>query len=155
MTTPSCRLLILRRARTSKTKGRAVPEHHLAGYGHLAQWHRCIAHSYHPSMSFRPCRVRKYLNILIELNPVLMNPRHALRKSGTYTNLDFAPPPRFKNTETASDAGSIRSNGTGISYTHLHNIRTGAYRISRLPVGMVGTRDDMAASLRPQWDMRS
>ncbi|PYH97761.1 hypothetical protein BO71DRAFT_480947 [Aspergillus ellipticus CBS 707.79] len=60
---------------------------------------------------------------------------HALRKSGLYDNLDFALPPRFKNTDTGSDAGSIRSNRTGISTTHLNNIRTGAYRVSRLPPG--------------------
>ncbi|KAF7115244.1 hypothetical protein CNMCM5793_001671 [Aspergillus hiratsukae] len=64
---------------------------------------------------------------------------HALRKSGTFDNLDFAPPPRFKNAETASDAGSIHSNRTGISAAHLHNIRTGAYRVSRLPPETVGT----------------
>lgn len=82
--------------------------------------------------------------------------RFALRKSGTFTNLDFAPPPRFKNTETASDAGSIRSNGTGgLSSHHMYNIRTGAYRVSRLPADTVGTKDDMAHELRPKWDMRA
>ncbi|KAB8228509.1 uncharacterized protein BDW43DRAFT_291218 [Aspergillus alliaceus] len=79
---------------------------------------------------------------------------HALRKSGTYDNLDFAPPPRFKNLETASDSGSIRSNRTGISTTHLQNIRTGAYRVSRLPPETVGTKDDLISNLRPTWDMR-
>ncbi|KAL3264469.1 hypothetical protein ABHI18_000785 [Aspergillus niger] len=78
---------------------------------------------------------------------------HALRKSGAYDTLDFAPPPRFKN-DTTSDAGSIRSNGTGISSTHLHNIRTGAYRVSRLPADTVGTKDDLMSNLRPKWDMR-
>ncbi|PYI10379.1 hypothetical protein BO78DRAFT_360921 [Aspergillus sclerotiicarbonarius CBS 121057] len=78
---------------------------------------------------------------------------HALRKSGAYDTLDFAPPPRFKN-DTASDAGSIRSNNTGISTTHLHNIRTGAYRVSRLPPDTVGTKDDLISNLRPTWDMR-
>ena len=82
--------------------------------------------------------------------------RFALRKSGTFTNLDFAPPPRFKNAETASDAGSIRSNGTGgLSNTHMRNIRMGAYRVSRLPANTVGTKDDMATELRPKWDMRA
>ena len=80
--------------------------------------------------------------------------RHALRKSGTFDNLDFAPPPRFKNVETASDAGSIHSNRTGISAAHLHNIRTGAYRVSRLPPETVGTKDDLMSNLRPSWDMR-
>ncbi|GFF25451.1 hypothetical protein IFM58399_01038 [Aspergillus lentulus] len=79
---------------------------------------------------------------------------HALRKSGTFDNLDFAPPPRFKNAETASDAGSIHSNRTGISAAHLHNIRTGAYRVSRLPPETVGTKDDLMSNLRPSWDMR-
>ncbi|KAJ1705399.1 hypothetical protein NYO67_12456, partial [Aspergillus flavus] len=79
---------------------------------------------------------------------------HALRKSGTYDNLDFVPPPRFKNLETASDSGSIRSNRTGISTTHLQNIRTGAYRVSRLPPETVGTKDDLVTNLRPTWDMR-
>ncbi|KAH8693126.1 hypothetical protein BGW36DRAFT_34747 [Talaromyces proteolyticus] len=79
---------------------------------------------------------------------------HALRKSGVYMPLDFAPPPRFKDKDTNSDAGSIRSNRTGISATHLNNIRAGAYRVSRLPADTVGTRDDIQTSLRPKWDMR-
>ncbi|KAJ5556886.1 hypothetical protein N7494_000801 [Penicillium frequentans] len=78
---------------------------------------------------------------------------HALRKSGTFTSLDFAPPPRFKNQDGGSDAGSIRSNRTGISNTHQNNIRLGNYRVSRLPAGMVGTRDDMMTSLRPTMDL--
>ena len=81
---------------------------------------------------------------------------HALRNSGAYTNLDFAPPSRFKTTEPASDTGSIRSNGTGgLSNVHHWNIRNGAYRISRLPTGDVGTKDDMFHELRPKWDMRA
>ncbi|KAK2748703.1 hypothetical protein FQN57_000284 [Myotisia sp. PD_48] len=79
---------------------------------------------------------------------------HALRKSGTYTALDFAPPPRFKNADTASDSGSIRSNRTGISAAQAHSIRAGAYRVSRLPAETVGTRDDLNSNLRPTWDMR-
>ncbi|KAJ5081435.1 hypothetical protein NUU61_009699 [Penicillium alfredii] len=80
---------------------------------------------------------------------------HALRKSGTYTNLDFAPPPRFKNNDAGSDAGSIRSNRTGISNTHMNNIRMGNYRVSRLPSDMVGTKQDLMSTLRPNWDMRN
>lgn len=83
---------------------------------------------------------------------------HALRNSGAYSNLDFAPPSRFKTTETAgaSDTGSIRSNGTGgMSNVHHWNIRNGAYRVSRLPTGTVGTKDDMFNELRPKWDMRA
>ncbi|KLJ05382.1 hypothetical protein EMPG_11141 [Blastomyces silverae] len=79
---------------------------------------------------------------------------HALRKSGTYTALDFAPPPRFRNAETASDAGSIRSNRTGVSAAHAYNIRTGGYRVSRLPPGTVGTVEDITSNLKPTWDMK-
>ncbi|PGG95788.1 hypothetical protein AJ79_09874 [Helicocarpus griseus UAMH5409] len=78
---------------------------------------------------------------------------HALRKSGTFTALDFAPPPRFRNAETASDAGSIRSNRTGVSAAHSYNIRTGAYRVSRLPAETVGTKADITSNLRPKWDL--
>lgn len=80
--------------------------------------------------------------------------RHALRKSGAFGNLDFAPPPRFKTQDTASDAGSIRSTRTGVSAAHLQNIRNGAYRVSRLPPETVGTKDDLISNLRPKWDMR-
>ncbi|KAL4801300.1 hypothetical protein BDV18DRAFT_149609 [Aspergillus unguis] len=79
---------------------------------------------------------------------------HALRKSGAFDNLDFAPPPRFKNQETMSDSGSIRSTRTGVSAAHLNNIRNGAYRVSRLPPETVGTKDDLMSNLRPTWDMR-
>ncbi|KAL4984539.1 hypothetical protein BDW68DRAFT_15635 [Aspergillus falconensis] len=79
---------------------------------------------------------------------------HALRKSGAFGNLDFAPPPRFKTQDTASDAGSIRSTRTGVSAAHLQNIRNGAYRVSRLPPETVGTKDDLISNLRPTWDMR-
>jgi hypothetical protein len=53
-----------------------------------------------------------------------------------------------------SDAGSIRSNRSGISAMHLGAIRSGAYRVSRLPQDMVFAKDDMAA-LKPQWGMRA
>lgn len=78
---------------------------------------------------------------------------HALRKSGTFTNLDFVPPPRFKNEGGGSDAGSIRSARSAMSAAHHNNIRMGNYRVSRLPADAVGTRDDMMASLKPNWDM--
>ncbi|KAJ5501653.1 hypothetical protein N7453_006470 [Penicillium expansum] len=81
---------------------------------------------------------------------------HALRKSGTFTNLDFVPPPRFKNEGGAgSDAGSIRSARTVVSANHQNNIRMGNYRVSRLPAEAVGTKDDMMTSLRPKWDMNN
>ncbi|KAJ5907956.1 hypothetical protein N7495_000638 [Penicillium taxi] len=78
---------------------------------------------------------------------------HALRKSGAFTSLDFAPPPRFKNADSGSDAGSIRSNRSAISNTHMNNIRNGNYRVSRLPADMVGTKDDLVNTLRPQMDL--
>lgn len=80
---------------------------------------------------------------------------HALRKSGTFTGLDFAPPRRFReHGDTASETGSIRSNGTNLSRMQLASIRSGAYRVSRIPKEVAGTRDDMFAALRPKWDMR-
>lgn len=82
--------------------------------------------------------------------------RHLLRKSGTFTALDFAPPRRFQGAEgTMSETGSIRSNRSGISAMHQHNIRAGAYRVSRIPKEVAGTRDDMYTALKPKWDMRS
>ncbi|EEH08676.1 conserved hypothetical protein [Histoplasma capsulatum G186AR] len=80
---------------------------------------------------------------------------HALRKSSTFTALDFAPPPRFRNAETASDAGSIRSNRTGVSAAHAYHIRNGGYRISRLPPETVGTVEDITSNLKPTWDMKT
>ena len=53
-----------------------------------------------------------------------------------------------------SDAGSIRSNRSGVSAMQLGAIRSGAYRVSRLPQGVVGTKDDLSTSLKPQWGMR-
>ncbi|KAL8694746.1 MAG: hypothetical protein Q9218_000672 [Villophora microphyllina] len=53
---------------------------------------------------------------------------HSLRKSGTFTALDFAPPPRFKSSDNGSDTGSIRSNRSAMSAQQLHSIRAGAYR---------------------------
>lgn len=80
---------------------------------------------------------------------------HALRRSGTFTALDFAPPPRFRSsTDTRSDSGSIRSSRSGMSAAQLHSIRTGAYRVSRIPQELGGTRQELADTLRPQWDMR-
>ena len=82
---------------------------------------------------------------------------HSLRNSRTFTALDFAPPRRFKDgtgSEMGSDNGSIRSNGSNLSKLQLANIRNGAYRVSRIPKDVAGTRDDMASALRPKWDMR-
>ncbi|CAO2658651.1 Nn.00g063740.m01.CDS01 [Neocucurbitaria sp. VM-36] len=79
---------------------------------------------------------------------------HALRKSSTFTALDFAPPPRFRDPgSNASDAGSIRSNRSGMSAAGKFAVRSGANRVSRIPRGVVGTRDDFMVQLRPQMDL--
>ncbi|KAL7276555.1 hypothetical protein RUND412_000435 [Rhizina undulata] len=78
-----------------------------------------------------------------------------LRKSGTFTSLDFAPPRKFKNDDgMGSDAGSIHSNRSGVSAAQVQNIRNGAYRVSRLPQDVVPLKDSMAENLKPTWDMR-
>lgn len=77
-----------------------------------------------------------------------------LRKSGTFTALDFAPPPRFRDPGSgASDAGSIRSNRSGISAVGRMAVRTGANRVSRIPKGVVGTKEDIVSALRPQMSL--
>lgn len=78
---------------------------------------------------------------------------HMLRKSGTFSALDFAPPPRLGSRDTGSDAGSIRSARSGISAMQMDAVRAGAYRVSRIPKEMVTTREDLAAQLRPKMDM--
>jgi hypothetical protein len=78
--------------------------------------------------------------------------RHQLRKSGVFTSLDFAPP-RFRANDSGSDSGSIRSNQSGVSAVHRHNIRTGAYRVSKIPKTVVGSHDEISAALKPRWDM--
>ncbi|KAG5984409.1 hypothetical protein E4U55_004871 [Claviceps digitariae] len=80
---------------------------------------------------------------------------HVLRKSSTFTNLDFAPPKKFKDADTASDAGSIKSNKSGISPAQLDAIRRGAGRVSRLPGDTVFTPAAMGDTLKPSWDMRT
>ncbi|KAF1955524.1 hypothetical protein CC80DRAFT_369908, partial [Byssothecium circinans] len=79
---------------------------------------------------------------------------HLLRKSGTFTALDFAPPPRLRDPgSSGSDAGSIRSNRSGMSHAGRIAIRNGAYRVSKIPAEMVTTKDDLAAQLRPQMNL--
>ena len=81
---------------------------------------------------------------------------HVLRKSGTFTGLDFAPPPRFRdpgNADSGSDAGSIRSARSGISARQLDAVRAGAYRVSRIPSEVVTTREDLASQLRPKMNL--
>ncbi|SPO03925.1 uncharacterized protein DNG_06608 [Cephalotrichum gorgonifer] len=84
---------------------------------------------------------------------------HMLRKSGTFTGLDFAPPKRFKDdNDMKSDAGSIRSNRSnhsGISPLNQAAIRAGAGRVSRLPTDNVFVQSALAEQLRPEWGMRS
>lgn len=80
--------------------------------------------------------------------------RHSLRKSGTFTALDFAPPGRVHVPgDSMSETGSIRSARSGISRMHEHSIRTGAYRVSRIPRGVAGTRDEIHDALKPRMDI--
>lgn len=53
-----------------------------------------------------------------------------------------------------SDAGSIRSNRSGISQANLSAIRGGAGRVSRLPGDTVFTAAAMQDELKPKWGMR-
>lgn len=87
-----------------------------------------------------------------ELSP--MPSPYLLRKSGTFTALDFAPPSVFGGQGNASDAGSIKSNRSGVSAMQQDAIRAGAYRVSRIPTDMVTTKDDLMAQLKPSWDIR-
>ncbi|KAF4450730.1 hypothetical protein F53441_6173 [Fusarium austroafricanum] len=84
---------------------------------------------------------------------VLPSP-HSLRKSSTFTGLDFAPPKRFKDSDTMSDAGSIRSNRSGMSQAQLGAIRSGAGRVSRLPGDQVFTQQALQDTLKPSWGIR-
>ncbi|KAG9256326.1 uncharacterized protein F5Z01DRAFT_672320 [Emericellopsis atlantica] len=79
---------------------------------------------------------------------------HMLRKSTTFTSLDFLPPKKFKDNDNQSDAGSIRSNRSGMSSTAMSAIRSGAGRVSRLPGDTVFTQQALAGELKPQWGMR-
>ena len=79
---------------------------------------------------------------------------HLLRKSSTFTALDFAAPRKFVDNDARSDAGSIRSNRSGMSQAQLSAIRGGAGRISRLPGDTIFTQEAMGNKLKPQWSMR-
>ncbi|KAI0124915.1 hypothetical protein BJ170DRAFT_481492 [Xylariales sp. AK1849] len=85
--------------------------------------------------------------------PSLPSP-HMMRKSGTFTALDFAPPRRFKDPDSMSDAGSIRSVGSGISTRGQGALRNGAGRVSRLPGDQVFTQAASGDTLKPKWGMR-
>jgi hypothetical protein len=103
-------------------------------------------------MIWPSCPARKSPTVLY-LTTTNKHCRHQLRKSATFTALDFAPPGRLRTNDNGSETGSIRSNRSGLSAIHQHNIRKGAYRVSRIPKEVAGTRDDLSAALRPQWDM--
>lgn len=84
---------------------------------------------------------------------VMPSPHH-LRRSGTFTALDFAPPPKILDRGAGgSDTSSIRSGRSGISAVQARNVRAGNYRVSRIGNQNVGTKDDLAAALKPQWDI--
>jgi len=85
---------------------------------------------------------------------------HALKESNSFGSLEFAPPLRFRGNIDGggSDVASIRSGRSGrsaaLSPMHAHNIRAGAYRISKVPKELAGTKQDIVAGLRPTWDLR-
>lgn len=97
------------------------------------------------------CLARKFSTSCPVRNHADADCSHLLRNSGTFTALDFAPPPRFRNNDTASDSGSIRSNHSGVSARTNQSIRAGAYRVSRIPKEFVGTKQDLNEALKPQW----
>ncbi|KAI1083824.1 hypothetical protein F5B20DRAFT_351354 [Whalleya microplaca] len=79
---------------------------------------------------------------------------HLLRKSGTFTGLDFAPPRRFKDPDAMSDSGSVTSFNSGISSAKSSALRAGAGRVSRLPGDTVFTQANSNTTLKPNWGMR-
>lgn len=85
--------------------------------------------------------------------PSLPSP-HLLRKSSTFTGLDFAPPRKFVESDNRSETGSIRSNRSGISAVQLGAIRSGAGRVSKLPGDTIFTQAAMEQKLKPAWNMR-
>jgi len=109
-----------------------------------------VARPYSPSVkAFNPL-ASAYDELAVIPSP------HLLRKSGTFTSLDFAPPSRIKDPDgPGSDAGSIRSARSGISAMQMDAVRAGAYRVSRIPKEMVTTKDDMLNQLRPKMDLIS
>lgn len=77
-----------------------------------------------------------------------------MRKSSTFTGLDFLPPKKFQDHDNNSDAGSIRSNRSGMSSTAQSAVRMGAGRVSKLPGDTVFTQQALSNELKPQWGMR-
>lgn len=109
-----------------------------------------------------PTGLRPYSPSVKAFNPLassfddlsVMPSPHLLRKSSTFTALDFAPPSRLgAHNDNNSDAGSIRSARSGISARQLGAVRAGAYRVSRIPKEMVTSREDLTAQLRPKLNM--
>lgn len=119
---------------------------------------RARGRSQSPSGERRPYKMNvpahsPLVNAYEEL-PTLPSP-HLLRSEGaTFTGLDFAPPRKFADNDNRSDAGSIRSNRSGLSAAHANAIRGGAGRVSRLPGDQVFTQAAMSSTLKPQWGMR-
>ncbi|RMZ80415.1 hypothetical protein DV737_g2968, partial [Chaetothyriales sp. CBS 132003] len=104
------------------------------------------------SVPFSPT-VRAHVPLVSSYDDLAVMPSpHLLRKSGTFTALDFAPP-RFRPHDSFSDSGSIRSARSGTSLSTQRAIKAGAYRVSRIPKEVVGTHGEMGSSLKPQWDM--
>nr|POF16538.1 hypothetical protein CFP56_24056 [Quercus suber] len=107
-----------------------------------------------PSRAYSPS-VKAYTPLASSFEELQVMPSpHHLRKSGTFTGLDFAPP-RLRAPDSASDAGSIRSARSGISAMQMDAVRAGAYRVSRIPKDVVMTKDSMASQLRPKMDLIS
>lgn len=101
--------------------------------------------------------VRAFTPLASSFDTLTMMPSpHELRKSSTFTALDFALPSRIRDPNASlspSDAGSIRSYRSGISAVQSDAIRQGAYRVSRIPKGLVTTQDDFALQLKPRMDL--
>ncbi|KAK4130854.1 hypothetical protein BT67DRAFT_389786 [Trichocladium antarcticum] len=118
---------------------------------------RTRGRSQSPAGERRPYKVNvpavsPLVNAFEEL-PSLPSP-HLLHKSNTFTALDFAPPRKFVESDNRSDAGSIRSNRSGLSTVQANAIRAGAGRVSRLPGDQVFTQAALSGTLKPQWTMR-
>lgn len=97
--------------------------------------------------------------------------RHALRKSGVYTALDFAPSPRFHNDPSRpgsplvppnasfNETGSVRSQSAsgsrsrGMSPMGIASARNGSNGVETLPKSTVGTMQDLNQELKPKWDI--
>ncbi|KAF2101088.1 hypothetical protein NA57DRAFT_17562, partial [Rhizodiscina lignyota] len=94
--------------------------------------------------------VKAFTPLTTSLDDLTVMPSpHLLRKSGTFTALDFAPPTKFRDIDSGSDVASMRSGRSGLSQAQVYNIRAGAYRVSRIPKELAGTKDELSTSLKP------